>query len=139
MRRLWIGFGQVKFQAIAARKTLPPFHAPRTNLLDANAADNFAAVLMVGDLLEKASFRRAVVMRFPFDPAQGEQAIFPIVAMPGGHDASIQFRACSGEIDAIVDQQHYDEPPRNPQGALYQPSERIGQAGCTKGQGGREK
>ncbi len=33
---------------------------------------------------------------------------------------------------------HYDEPPRNPQGALRQPSEATGVAGRTRGTGGQE-
>jgi len=34
---------------------------------------------------------------------------------------------------------HYDEPPRNPQGALNQPSEATGVAGQTHGTGGKKK
>ena len=37
-----------------------------------------------------------------------------------------------------VDRQHYDEPPRNPEGALNRPSEATGVAGQTHGTGGRE-
>lgn len=37
-----------------------------------------------------------------------------------------------------VNQQHYDEPPRNPKGALYQPSEAMQLAGRTHGPGGRK-
>jgi short-subunit dehydrogenase len=33
---------------------------------------------------------------------------------------------------------HYDEPPRNPAGALDQPSEAVGVAGQTRGTGGKE-
>jgi short-subunit dehydrogenase len=33
---------------------------------------------------------------------------------------------------------HYDEPPRNPEGALNQPSEAVGGAGRTRGSGGKE-
>ncbi|MDB5391414.1 MAG: acr1, partial [Planctomycetaceae bacterium] len=33
---------------------------------------------------------------------------------------------------------HYDEPPRNPAGALNQPSEEIGVAGITHGVGGKK-
>ena len=36
-----------------------------------------------------------------------------------------------------VDRQHYDEPPRNPEGALHQPSEETQVAGQTHGTGGR--
>jgi short-subunit dehydrogenase len=37
-----------------------------------------------------------------------------------------------------VDRQHYDEKPRNPDGALNRPSETTGVAGQTHGTGGRE-
>jgi short-subunit dehydrogenase len=37
-----------------------------------------------------------------------------------------------------VDQQQYDEPPRNPEGTLFQSSEEIGVVGRTHGTGGRE-
>jgi hypothetical protein len=37
-----------------------------------------------------------------------------------------------------VDRQHYDEPPRHPEGALSRPSETTGFAGRTHGTGGRE-
>jgi len=37
-----------------------------------------------------------------------------------------------------ADRQHYDEPPRNPEGALNQPSESTGVAGQTHGTGGKE-
>lgn len=37
-----------------------------------------------------------------------------------------------------ADRQHYDEAPRNPQGALHRPSEATGVAGQTHGTGGRE-
>jgi short-subunit dehydrogenase len=37
-----------------------------------------------------------------------------------------------------VDQQQYNEPPRNPQGILRQPSEAIAVVGQTRGGGGRE-
>lgn len=37
-----------------------------------------------------------------------------------------------------VDRQQYDEPPRNPDGALYQPSEATRVAGQTHGTGGRQ-
>jgi short-subunit dehydrogenase len=37
-----------------------------------------------------------------------------------------------------VDRQHYDERPRNPDGALNQPSESTGVAGQTRGTGGKE-
>lgn len=36
-----------------------------------------------------------------------------------------------------VDRQHYDERPRNPDGALYQPSEKTNVIGRTSGTGGR--
>jgi len=36
-----------------------------------------------------------------------------------------------------ADRQHYDEPPRHPEGALYQPSEATGVAGRTHGTGGK--
>ena len=36
-----------------------------------------------------------------------------------------------------VDRQHYDEPPRNPEGALRRPSETTGVANQTHGTGGR--
>ena len=38
-----------------------------------------------------------------------------------------------------VDRQHYDEKPRNPDGALNRPSESTGVAGQTHGTGGREQ
>jgi short-subunit dehydrogenase len=37
----------------------------------------------------------------------------------------------------VADRQHYDEPPRHPEGALYQPSEATGVAGRTHGTGGK--
>jgi len=37
-----------------------------------------------------------------------------------------------------VDRQQYDEPPRHPEGALYQPSEATGVAGRTHGTGGKK-
>jgi short-subunit dehydrogenase len=37
-----------------------------------------------------------------------------------------------------VDRQQYDEKPRHPEGALYQPSEKTAVAGRTSGTGGRE-
>ena len=37
-----------------------------------------------------------------------------------------------------VDRQHYDEPPRHPEGALRQPSEETGVAGQRHGTGGRQ-
>lgn len=37
-----------------------------------------------------------------------------------------------------ADLQHYDEPPRNPEGALYQPSQATGVVDRTHGVGGRE-
>lgn len=37
-----------------------------------------------------------------------------------------------------VDRQHYDEPPRNPDGALDRPSEATGVVGQTHGTGGKE-
>ena len=37
-----------------------------------------------------------------------------------------------------VDSQHYDEPPRHPEGTLHQPSEATGVAGQTHGTGGKE-
>jgi hypothetical protein len=37
-----------------------------------------------------------------------------------------------------VDQMHYDEPPRNPEGTLYQPSAATGVVGQTHGTGGHE-
>jgi NADP-dependent 3-hydroxy acid dehydrogenase YdfG len=37
-----------------------------------------------------------------------------------------------------VDRQHYEEPPRHPEGALHQPSEVAGVVGQTHGTGGRE-
>lgn len=37
-----------------------------------------------------------------------------------------------------VDRQHYDEPPRNPGGALHRPSQDTQVAGQTHGTGGRE-
>lgn len=36
------------------------------------------------------------------------------------------------------DRQHYDEPPRDPDGALYKPSEATTVVGSTRGPGGRE-
>jgi len=36
-----------------------------------------------------------------------------------------------------VDRQHYDEPPRNPAGALDRPSEATGVVGRTHGTGGQ--
>ncbi len=38
----------------------------------------------------------------------------------------------------LADKMHYDEPPRNPSGALHQPSEATGVVGQTHGTGGRE-
>ncbi len=38
-----------------------------------------------------------------------------------------------------VDRQHYEERPRNPDGALYQPSEKTSVIGRTSGTGGRDK
>jgi short-subunit dehydrogenase len=37
-----------------------------------------------------------------------------------------------------VDRQHYDEPPRHPEGALFRPSQELQAAGQTHGSGGRE-
>lgn len=37
-----------------------------------------------------------------------------------------------------VGRMHYDEPPRNPAGAIHRPSEAVGVAGQTHGSGGRE-
>lgn len=37
-----------------------------------------------------------------------------------------------------VDEQHYDEPPRHPEGTLYQPGEATHVAGLTHGTGGHE-
>jgi short-subunit dehydrogenase len=39
---------------------------------------------------------------------------------------------------AMVDKQHYDEPPRNPQGAFYRPSQETQVAGQIHGTGGVE-
>ncbi len=38
----------------------------------------------------------------------------------------------------LVDKQHYDEPPREPEGALNRPGEATRVAGQTHGTGGRE-
>lgn len=38
----------------------------------------------------------------------------------------------------LADKQHYDEPPRHPEGTLRQASERLGLAGQTNGSGGKK-
>jgi short-subunit dehydrogenase len=51
-------------------------------------------------------------------------------------------KAAGGVVDILAGKKmadmHYDEPPRNPQGALNQPSEATGVAGQTRGTGGKE-
>jgi short-subunit dehydrogenase len=40
-------------------------------------------------------------------------------------------------VAGLVDKQHYDEPPRRPEGTLRQPCEKAGAVGQTHGTGGR--
>jgi short-subunit dehydrogenase len=51
-------------------------------------------------------------------------------------------KVAGGVVDILAGKKtadmHYDEPPRNPQGALNQPSEATGVAGQTRGTGGKE-
>jgi short-subunit dehydrogenase len=42
------------------------------------------------------------------------------------------------QVAKMAGEMHYDEPPRNPQGALFQPSEAGGVAGRTHGTGGKQ-
>lgn len=42
-------------------------------------------------------------------------------------------------VAKLADQQHYDEPPRNPEGTLDRSSELVGTAGQMHGSGGIEK
>jgi len=52
-------------------------------------------------------------------------------------------KLAGGMADTIsagyVKRQHYEESPRHPEGALYQPSEAVGVVGRTRGTGGRTK
>jgi len=43
-----------------------------------------------------------------------------------------------GVADKLVDKQNYDEPPRNPDGALHRPSQETQVVGQVHGTGGRE-
>lgn len=56
---------------------------------------------------------------------------------------TIAAKTMPGLVDKMaakqVDRQHYDEPSRNPEGALYQPSAATGVVGQTHGTGGREE
>ncbi|HEY1190386.1 MAG TPA: SDR family oxidoreductase [Gemmata sp.] len=51
-------------------------------------------------------------------------------------------KVAGGVVDILagkrVPDMHYDEPPRNPEGALYQSSEAAGVAGRVRGTGGKE-
>jgi len=55
---------------------------------------------------------------------------------------SMLAKVAGGVTDLLVGKKasdmHYDEPPRNPQGALNQPSEATGVAGQTHGTGGKK-